>query len=298
MKVLGNVYFVENPFSRPGYFTSTTIILGETITLIDVGTQQSAEESIFPYLKKLERRPEDISLIILTHGHSDHCGSAAKIARLTNAKIACHRLDVPFVEDPKRQSELLHKRFPNQFSPAQAEPFEGTKVDKLLDDGSRINIDDRELEVIHTPGHSAGSICLIDRMNGLAFSGDSIQGRGERRPLLFHSHREYLNSMKRMQGENVTTLLTGHPFPPINQGIVRGAQVKLLLQESVSASQQLEQRVENLLTDSEQGLTIAQILEMIPGSQPSTIGCLLEDMVKMGNAILDGKNYRWRRLCT
>ena len=292
MKVAENVYFVENPFRKPGYFTSTIIILGKTITLIDVGTAQSAEASIFPYLNKLERDPEEISLIILTHGHIDHCGSAAKIARFTKAKIACHRLEVPFVENPKRRNELLHKRFPDQFSPPQSDPFEAAKVDVVLEDESQIDLDDRVLEVVHTPGHSPGSICIIDRKSHLAFSGDSIQGRGERRPLLFHSYREYLSSLQRMRQETVTMLLTGHPFPPINQGIIQDTQVKRFLQESTIAAQQLKQKVEDLLRGSKEGLTLGSQILGIPDAHPTTIGCLLEDMVTMGNVVLKGKTYK------
>jgi glyoxylase-like metal-dependent hydrolase (beta-lactamase superfamily II) len=97
IQVAENVYFVENPFRKPGYFTGTTILLGETVSLIDVGTAPAAEASIFPAIKRLDRSPEEIGLIVLTQGHRDHCGSAAQIAQRTGAKIACHHLEVPFV---------------------------------------------------------------------------------------------------------------------------------------------------------------------------------------------------------
>jgi hypothetical protein len=127
----------------------------------------------------------------------------------------------------------------------------------VLEDGRQLALDGLGLEVVHTPGHSPGSICLIDQERHLAFSGDSIQGRGERRPLLFHSYREYLESLQRVGRETVTTLVTGHPFPPMYRGIVLGADVERFVHESAVAAQELGQQVEARLSGATEGLTLA-----------------------------------------
>lgn len=85
--------------------------------------------------------------IILTHLHHDHCGAAEAVADMLNCKIMMGEMDV--------------------FS------YNG-RVDFSLCDGQILKLGDEELEVINTPGHTKGSICIMCKKSRVCFTGDTI----------------------------------------------------------------------------------------------------------------------------
>jgi glyoxylase-like metal-dependent hydrolase (beta-lactamase superfamily II) len=102
----------------------------------------------------------EIKLIVLTHGHGDHTGAAAKVKEATGAKLAIHAGDVPLLRD-----EMLSSMLGLRYNPVP-EP------DILLNDGDILEIGELKFKVIHTPGHSKGGICLFGE--GVLFSGDTL----------------------------------------------------------------------------------------------------------------------------
>ena len=108
----------------------------------------------------LTARGWTLRLIISTHRHWDHIGDNAAVAEATGAPIAVHALDRPGLEHP----EPLFAPFPIVPSvPA---------VD--LAEGGLVTFGALRLEVLHTPGHTEGSVCLLDREAGLLISGDTL----------------------------------------------------------------------------------------------------------------------------
>lgn len=105
----------------------------------------------------------NVSHIVLTHGHADHICGAEKLRNLTNAKIAVHTLDAPRLESSKK---CLADECGYAFSPITP--------DILLNDGDNLSVGDMVYNVMHTPGHSEGSICLIENKNRIIFSGDTL----------------------------------------------------------------------------------------------------------------------------
>jgi glyoxylase-like metal-dependent hydrolase (beta-lactamase superfamily II) len=105
----------------------------------------------------------DIELIILTHCHFDHTCAVPEIARMTGAKIAIHEADARLLDDDyATASALFGKRAP-EISP-----------DVLLYGGEIFESDNFMLEVIHTPGHTPGGICLYESETRSLFSGDTV----------------------------------------------------------------------------------------------------------------------------
>ncbi|MEM4481698.1 MAG: MBL fold metallo-hydrolase [Desulfurococcaceae archaeon] len=92
--------------------------------------------------------------IVITHAHGDHLGSLKDLKEITNAKIAAHREEIPYIEKYYTERE-------------KTTPLE---VDVILEEGSTIG----PLEVIHTPGHTPGSICLLDPRTKTLFVGDLV----------------------------------------------------------------------------------------------------------------------------
>ena len=111
-------------------------------------------------LKVIKDSGLDIKIIALTHGHIDHTAALREVVEATDAKIAIHQDDVK-TYDNKLVSIFLgiqHKSLP--------------PPDRLLKDGDVISVGKLDFSVIHTPGHTRGSICLLGK--GVLFSGDTL----------------------------------------------------------------------------------------------------------------------------
>lgn len=88
-------------------------------------------------------------VILLTHGHVDHMAGAAELKAATGAPVLIHDGDRDFVEHP-------HPYFAQMVGGAPA-----VQVDGELTDGQKLLVGELTLEVLHTPGHSPGSVCLL-----------------------------------------------------------------------------------------------------------------------------------------
>lgn len=127
---------------------------GPTITLVDSGVA-GAEMQIFAYLRQLGRTAAEIDTLVLTHSHPDHLGAAAAIVAASGCRVAAHPAERAWIEDPERQlRERPVPGFRQLVGGAVA-------VDRWLADGDRLDLGEGErFEVLHTPGHSAGSLSL------------------------------------------------------------------------------------------------------------------------------------------
>jgi len=105
-----------------------------------------------------------IKFIVLTHGHPDHIAALKEVKEATGAEIAVHTGDSDY-----HSQHALALAFGFD-CPAPPPP------DRLLKDGDSIDIGDLHFEVIHTPGHTPGGICLLG--NGVLFSGDTLFNYG------------------------------------------------------------------------------------------------------------------------
>lgn len=274
MEIAKGIHLIKCPWST--YFVSSCAIIGDTITLVDAGASDSPEAAIYPYLKDIGRDPSEISHIILTHAHLDHCGGVASIKKKTGCKVYVHKLGKLYLEDAGLIDKELHDRFPAVY-PEKKPDFESVKADVTFENGDILDLGGQQIRVLHTPGHSPGSSCLIDEEQGVYISGDSIQGRGERRPLLFYSSKEYVESMRRLLKESVKVLIMGHPFPPFNDAVLKGENAVKHIRESLKGIEELKDLVWKVLEELRKPLSIKQIQEKVGVSQPVTVECVLEE---------------------
>jgi glyoxylase-like metal-dependent hydrolase (beta-lactamase superfamily II) len=151
------------------------VIAEEEITLVDTGLR-STYPQIIDFINELGRSPQDIRLVILTHNHLDHSGGLAEIRRLSPAGVAIHKADILGTgsrPEPGRESRPLNLLLSGLRSIFSARLG---KVDIRLS-GGEILKPLGGLEVIHTPGHTPGSISLYSRKHGLVIVGDAIRNR-------------------------------------------------------------------------------------------------------------------------
>jgi glyoxylase-like metal-dependent hydrolase (beta-lactamase superfamily II) len=103
-----------------------------------------------------------VGYIILTHGHIDHIAYAEKLRVATGAKLLLHEKDHYWLEPPKKMLDLVagdYTKFVPNISPKENEKYLVGK---------------HECEIIHTPGHTEGGICIYFKENNLLFSGDTL----------------------------------------------------------------------------------------------------------------------------
>jgi hydroxyacylglutathione hydrolase len=159
-----------------GMKNSCYLVKEDGIIVVDTGTPGQGK-NFQRWLKDLSIKPEDVSLLLLTHGHFDHIGSASEFKKITRCKVAINYREKEWVE----KALVSIPPGVNLWGKVVAAigkailpliNFSGTKVDLSLGD------EDYSLEsygihgrVIHTPGHNSGSMSLL-LDTGDAFVGD------------------------------------------------------------------------------------------------------------------------------
>jgi glyoxylase-like metal-dependent hydrolase (beta-lactamase superfamily II) len=136
-------------------------ILGDEVTheavVVDPG------DNIAEILSRLQKHGLTLRQIVITHAHIDHVGGAAVLKRATGAPVLLNQQDLGLLGAMEMQAGWLGIPTPEVASP-----------DASADDGLAIGLATLPAEVIHTPGHTPGSICLLFPQQQLLLAGDTL----------------------------------------------------------------------------------------------------------------------------
>ena len=180
-----------------GILATNLYVLGDEAT-----REAIAIDTAMPCLEwvqeELAAREWTLKLIVSTHGHWDHIGDNARVAEHTGALIAAHPLDAHRLTNPS-----------GRWLPFEIPPSVPAVE---LQEGGEIRFGSLRLEVLHTPGHTEGSVCLVDRENGRLYSGDTLfNGSFGRVDLPGGSPEAMVESLDRLRGLDPSLLVRpGH----------------------------------------------------------------------------------------
>ena len=184
------------------------------MTLIDTGLIGSGR-SVERYVKRIGRSMEELDRIVCTHAHPDHIGAVRELAADRDVEVLMHPADLAGLS--VRLRDAVANRNRGQLiayftrHPGEATPIEDGEVLPLLGG----------LEVVHTPGHTPGSVCLYAPRHKLLFTGDVLQvirGRVTFASTVFSEDVALARaSVARMAALDVETIAFSH-YPPWREG--------------------------------------------------------------------------------
>lgn len=180
-----------------GTLESNCFIIGDEDTkealVVDPGDEP---DRILDLIKESNLK---VKFIVCTHAHFDHVGAVPDLKEQTNAKIVIHREDLDLYSNIEKQALLWGY---------EIDPL--PEPDILVSEGNKIEIGNLRFEILHTPGHSPGGICLYGE--GILITGDTLFAGSVGRTDLYGGDIQKLkNSFKRLMSlPEEIKVLPGH----------------------------------------------------------------------------------------
>jgi glyoxylase-like metal-dependent hydrolase (beta-lactamase superfamily II) len=204
-------------------YTAAYLLDAAQPTLVETGPGTSVEP-VAAALEHLGIEPNALAHIVLTHIHLDHAGGVGQLARrFPHATVWVHERGAPHLADPSRlvasATRVWGEREMQEFF-LPVEPVASSRIEALRD-GDTIDMADRTLAVLDTPGHASHHVALVDSRTGAVFTGDALGIHVPDLPVLrpatpppeFDLER-YVASIDRIKAASASILLFAH-FGPL-----------------------------------------------------------------------------------
>lgn len=234
MEVIPGVFQFKIPIpDNPlGFLHSYLIKTDEGCILIDSGwNTDEAFHALAQQLADVKAGWEDLRYIVITHAHPDHFGLAGRLKKVTKAELVLHKLELAIVQQryvvidelvenmgkwlsingvPELSAPVLQKASLSKLGYVSI-----ARPDIIVKGGEHIKMGGFDLEVLWTPGHALGHICLFERQRKLLFAGDHILPKitpnvSMHVQSLGNPLADYLNSLKNIAALPVEIVLPAH----------------------------------------------------------------------------------------
>jgi len=204
--------------------TAAYLLHDEETTIVETGPTTSVE-AVTEGLASLGVGPSDLANIVLTHIHLDHAGGVGRLAvAFPRATIWVHERGAPHLADPAKLVASATRVYGKERMAEWFGPVEAVGQDRLkaIQDGERIKLRSRDLEVLYTPGHASHHVALVDSASGAVLTGDALGIHVPDLPVLRPATpppdfdlQLALDSIERIRSRATSVLLFAH-FGPIH----------------------------------------------------------------------------------
>ncbi len=208
MRISDGVYGLQTPFpgfsyesirthawfdatpTQLSYVLAYLVVSGNDLLLIDVGWDtDEAFDALTREFERLGYPLSAVTTIVVTHSHPDHSGLARRLQANGGVRVILSAVEALALERYRAPGRIgLSERWLRQHGASNREANDWAAAaavdeavpliaDELVSDGDRITVGDRSLEVVLTPGHTPGHMCLLDARDQILFSGDHVVPR-------------------------------------------------------------------------------------------------------------------------
>jgi glyoxylase-like metal-dependent hydrolase (beta-lactamase superfamily II) len=225
MEILPGLHRIECPIGTR-YIAIYAIVGSAATIIVDTGFDKSMRDTVIPYFKKNGLSLDAVKYVFNTHSDFDHTGGNNAVRELMpNALICCGERDRPMIENLQlmiddRYGEFAHDHdfdeTPETKTFIRTVAFE-TRVDIGFSGNERIDLGDRVVEILHSPGHSWGHLSIWDERTGVVIIGDAVLGasvlHADGRPAFPPTYRfveAYRSTIRLLKAYQPTEVLTSH----------------------------------------------------------------------------------------
>ena len=232
MKLGNPIRIVKGVFQVRALGSRVTALIGDgRALLIDAGMKGS-EGVILSGLDELGISPDNLAGVIITHYHPDHAGGVRELVYERDIPVMAHRLDSQFLKGAEEQPNPFQRRLMARLAAPLMEKVNAptTPIDTELEDGDTIPFE-FPVQIIHTPGHTPGSITIFLPSQKVVIVGDALQYRLGRKltppaAAVTQDPEQAMESLRKLVRLDFHTICFSH-FPPFH-GAARAALRQML----------------------------------------------------------------------
>ncbi|WP_226041780.1 MBL fold metallo-hydrolase [Natrinema sp. DC36] len=241
--------------------------------VVDPGVVDAPTTIYRPFLEEMDWSLADVSLAVITHADADHHGGTHELREhAPSVTLAAHDADVNLIESTDRIMRERYGMFADDhgitYNDDTTEWLEGMmgpgeRIDLRLRGGESLALADRELRVLHTPGHTRGHLALYDPVTDLVIGGDAVFGRGVFtvtggyiQPPPYYRSPAYENTIDLLRTLDPDVLSLTH------YEVFEGTDVEDFLDESLAFASELDALIPTLV-DEREPITLREAIDAV-----------------------------------